>query len=148
MKQSIAYIFCTKIDELLLLQIYYRKSVLSQDEQITSNGEAFVNYNGIPDWVFEEEVFEDNKALWWSPDGTKLVFGSFNDENVDTYLLQEYGSWTRVKQYPEIMEVRYATMQHTVHSPLSQRKTADSARAFWLGLAMVIGKKVRILNSF
>jgi len=54
--------------------IYYRKSVLSQDEQITSNGEAFVNYNGIPDWVFEEEVFEDNKALWWSPDGTKLFW--------------------------------------------------------------------------
>ena len=69
------------------LQIYYRNSVLSQDEQLSDTGEAWVIYNGIPDWVFEEEVFEDNRALWWSPDATKLVWGSFNDSEVKTYLL-------------------------------------------------------------
>ena len=37
-----------------------------------------VIYNGIPDWVFEEEVFEDNFALWWSPDASKLVINAFN----------------------------------------------------------------------
>ena len=36
-----------------------------------------VIYNGIPDWVFEEEVFEDNFALWWSPDASKLVINAF-----------------------------------------------------------------------
>jgi hypothetical protein len=40
-------------------------------------------YNGIPDWVFEEEIFEDNYALWWSPDGQKLVWGHFNDSDVE-----------------------------------------------------------------
>ena len=32
-------------------------------------------------------MFEDNRALWWSPDATKLVWGSFNDSEVKTYLL-------------------------------------------------------------
>ena len=94
-------------------QIYYRKSVLDQDEQITNDGQAFVNYNGIPDWVFEEEVFEDNKAIWWSPDATKLVWGSFNDSDVDTYLLQKYGSYHNIQQYPELLEIRYPKVGNT-----------------------------------
>ena len=93
------------------MQIWYRKSVLDQDSKISHNGAESVIYNGIPDWVFEEEVFEDNKALWWSPDGTKLVWGSFDDTNVDHYLLQKYGTpWPGepVQQYPELMEVLIA----------------------------------------
>ena len=63
-------------------------------------------YNGIPDWVFEEEVFEDNKALWWSPDASKLVWGSFDDSQVETYILQKYGPWKALWNYPELLEVR------------------------------------------
>lgn len=90
--------------------IWYRKSVLDQDAKVSDNGQQSVIYNGIPDWVFEEEVFEDNKALWWSPDATKLVWGSFDDSQVDVYLLQKYGTpWPGqpVQQYPDLMEVRY-----------------------------------------
>jgi hypothetical protein len=64
-------------------------------------------YNGIPDWVFEEEVFEDNYALWWSPDGTKLVWGHFNDTEVEFYVLPEYGSWKEIEPYPAYQQVRY-----------------------------------------
>ena len=64
-------------------------------------------YNGIPDWVFEEEIFEDNFALWWSPDGNKLVFGHFNDTDVDYYVLPEYGGWKEIEQYPAYQQVRY-----------------------------------------
>lgn len=87
--------------------IYYRRSVLAQDDKLTNNGEAGKIYNGIPDWVFEEEVFEDNFALWWSPDGTKLVWGSFDDSEVDFYMLPEYGPWQSIEQYPRLSEVRY-----------------------------------------
>ena len=65
---------------------------MDQDAKVSDNGQQSVIYNGIPDWVFEEEVFEDNKALWWSPDATKLVWGSFDDSQVDVYLLQKYNS--------------------------------------------------------
>lgn len=83
---------------------------MAQDDQITTNGQAWIIYNGIPDWVFEEEVFEDNKALWWSPDGSVLVWGSFDDTNVDTYLLQKYtrgNPYYNIQQYPELLEIRY-----------------------------------------
>ena len=26
-------------------------------------------FNGIADWVYEEEVISDTRALWFSPDG-------------------------------------------------------------------------------
>ena len=80
---------------------------MAQDDQISDTGVSRVIYNGIPDWVFEEEVFEDNKALWWSPDATKLVWGSFDDSKVETYLLQKYGPWRGVWNYPNLLEVRY-----------------------------------------
>ena len=61
----------------------------------------FQVFNGIPDWVFEEEVFEDNYALWWSPDGNKLVWGHFNDTEVDLMPLEIYGQPGRLEfQYP------------------------------------------------
>ena len=37
--------------------------------------------------VSEEETFEDNKALWWSPDSSRLVYGVFDDTNVDVLQL-------------------------------------------------------------
>jgi hypothetical protein len=80
---------------------------MSQDDKLTTNGEVSKIYNAIPDWVFEEEVFEDNTALWWSPDATKLVWGSFDDTDVDVYVLPEYGPWTKINQFPNLSEVRY-----------------------------------------
>eukprot|EP00090_Calanus_glacialis_P028875 TRINITY_DN4629_c0_g1_i1.p1 TRINITY_DN4629_c0_g1~~TRINITY_DN4629_c0_g1_i1.p1 ORF type:complete len:673 (-),score=148.29 TRINITY_DN4629_c0_g1_i1:778-2796(-) len=73
--------------------IHYRHSAESEDLQLTNSGNDSVVYNGIPDWVSEEEVFEDNKALWWSPDGSKLVYGVFNDTLVDIVNLPRYGNW-------------------------------------------------------
>jgi len=40
-------------------------------------------YNGIPDWVYEEEVLDTNKALHASPDGKFLAFAQFNDSMVN-----------------------------------------------------------------
>ncbi len=90
---------------------------MSQDEKLTTSGEYPHVYNGIPDWVFEEEVFEDNKALWWSPNGTRLVWGVFNDTRVGKYLLQKYGLWQPPRksawQYPEIQDVPYPKVNTT-----------------------------------
>ena len=75
------------------MQYNFRHSAESEDLQLTNSGNDSVVYNGIPDWVSEEEVFEDNKALWWSPDGSKLVYGVFNDTLVDIVNLPRYGNW-------------------------------------------------------
>ena len=88
--------------------IYHRASVKDQDEPLTTSGIESEVFNGIPDWVFEEEVFEDNKAMWWAPDGNKLVWRFFNDTLVNSYFLQSYGSWKKpVLQYPYIQDVPY-----------------------------------------
>lgn len=73
--------------------IHYRHSAEAEDIKLTNSGNETVIFNGIPDWVNEEEVFEDNKAMYWSPDGTKLVYGVFNDTLVDIVKLPRYGNW-------------------------------------------------------
>ena len=81
-----------------------------QDTKLTNTGKHPNTYNGVPDWVFEEEVFEDNKALWWSPEGTKLVWGFFNDTLLDSYVLPNYKAedWEDdPTQYPEYTKVPY-----------------------------------------
>lgn len=39
--------------------------------------------NGIPDWLYEEEILSKGEAIWFSPNGTKFCYASFNDSAVD-----------------------------------------------------------------
>ena len=96
--------------------IHYRHSAEAEEVQLTSTGNENFLYNGIPDWVAEEEVFEDNKALWWSPDGSKIIYGVFNDSQVDVIMLPRYGNWETAGkngqgypflQYPQLDSFRY-----------------------------------------
>lgn len=70
---------------------------------ITSEGVNGVIYNGIADWVYEEEVLASSDAMWWSPDGNKLAVGFFNDSNVHSYKYLIYGG----KQYPTEIDLKY-----------------------------------------
>ncbi|XP_022322277.2 dipeptidyl peptidase 4-like isoform X35 [Crassostrea virginica] len=57
-------------------------------EKDPGTGEIF---NGIPDWVYEEEIISKDNALWWSPEGNKLLYGVFNDSRVRPYYYPYYG---------------------------------------------------------
>ncbi|KAH9055740.1 dipeptidyl aminopeptidase [Lactarius vividus] len=46
--------------------------------QVTNSGNATL-FHGVPDWVYEEEVFSSDFALWWSPDSTKVAFLAFDE---------------------------------------------------------------------
>lgn len=75
---------------------------------ITSDGVNGVVYNGIPDWVYEEEVLSSGSAMWWSPDGQKLVIGVFNDTNVETFKYFLYGEADDPEfQYPKEVDLKY-----------------------------------------
>ena len=37
--------------------------------------------------VYEEEVLGPMVPLWWSPEGTKIAFASFDDTRVDQIML-------------------------------------------------------------
>ena len=74
-----------------IVRFFLRPSAEAEDIQLTHTGKDNQIYNGIPDWVNEEEVLEDNKAIWWSPDGSKLLYGVFDDTRVDIVQLPRYG---------------------------------------------------------
>ncbi|ODV91326.1 hypothetical protein CANCADRAFT_25993 [Tortispora caseinolytica NRRL Y-17796] len=79
----------------------------TKDTQITTDGGTNIFY-GIPDWVYEEEVFAGNSALWWSTDGTALAYLRTDDTDVLEYTL-EYFAQKSAKEdpYPEIVDIKY-----------------------------------------
>ncbi|XP_061402753.1 venom dipeptidyl peptidase 4 [Musca vetustissima] len=76
--------------------------------QITSDGIDGVVYNGIPDWVYEEEVLASGSAMWWSEDGNYLAVGLFNDTEVETFKYSLYGdAGDPTYQYPKEIDLKY-----------------------------------------
>ncbi|KAF5379515.1 hypothetical protein D9615_006521 [Tricholomella constricta] len=74
--QSIAYV--TDND------LYILTSPSASPIRVTSSGNASL-FHGVPDWVYEEEIFSSDSALWWSPDAKKLAFLVFDETAVDEY---------------------------------------------------------------
>ena len=46
-----------------IVRFFLRPSAEAEDIQLTHTGKDNQIYNGIPDWVNEEEVLEDNKQF-------------------------------------------------------------------------------------
>ncbi|XP_072468257.1 dipeptidyl peptidase 4 [Notamacropus eugenii] len=73
--------------------------------RITHEGKENVIFNGITDWVYEEEIFSDYSALWWSPDGTFLAYAQFNDTKVP---IMQYSFYSDESfQYPKTIQLPY-----------------------------------------
>lgn len=87
--------------------IYYKRSPLDTEIKITNDGTKDIS-NGVPDWVFEEEVFSSNSATWFSPDGKKIVYIQFNDTRVHIMSLPVYGPAGDPQfKYPQSLDVHY-----------------------------------------
>ncbi|KAF1992102.1 putative dipeptidyl-aminopeptidase B [Aulographum hederae CBS 113979] len=81
--------------------------------QITKDGGTEL-FNGVPDWVYEEEVFGGNSATWWSEDGEYIAFLRTDEKAVPTYPVQYFLSRPSGKQpkkgeenYPEVRNIKY-----------------------------------------
>ncbi|XP_031771202.1 venom dipeptidyl peptidase 4 [Apis florea] len=80
----------------------------SHVRRITNTGVPDVVFNGIPDWVYEEEVLASPVAFWVSPDGQHLAFATFNDTGVHDVVISRYGPPGNLKyQYPEEVKIKY-----------------------------------------
>ncbi|KAF5138820.1 putative dipeptidyl-aminopeptidase B [Metarhizium anisopliae] len=94
--------------------IYIRRLNQANDVvQITKDGGPEYFY-GIPDWVYEEEVFAGRSATWWSDDGKYLAFLRTNETAVPEYAIEYYiqrpsGKKPAVGEeaYPEIRKIKY-----------------------------------------
>ncbi|CAG2057693.1 unnamed protein product [Timema podura] len=96
--------------------IFYRPNASNETEhQITRTGEPGVYYNGVPDWVYEEEVFGSGSAFWISPSGDSLAFAVFNDTEVNEFSYFLYGT-------PGDLEDQYVTLR-TIKYPKSSENS-------------------------
>lgn len=82
--------------------------------QITDDGSPDI-FNGVPDWVYEEEIFGDRYTLWFSPDGEYLAFLRFNETGVPTYTVPYYmgGGQEVAPSYPSELKIRYPKVSAT-----------------------------------
>uniref|UniRef100_A0A8C2X2F0 Uncharacterized protein n=1 Tax=Cyclopterus lumpus TaxID=8103 RepID=A0A8C2X2F0_CYCLU len=92
--QQLVYIFENNI--------FYQSDVKSNSLRITSSGMEGVVFNGLADWLYEEEVLRSHLAHWWSPDGERLAFLTINDSLVPNMVLPQFTGHTypRGLQYP------------------------------------------------
>ncbi|KAI2641201.1 dipeptidyl peptidase IV N-terminal region-domain-containing protein [Xylaria nigripes] len=93
--------------------LYVRHLESKDVVQITTDGGPEFFY-GIPDWVYEEEVFSDNSATWWSDSGNFMAFLRTNETLVPEYPIQFFidrpsGEKPPPGQetYPEVQQLKY-----------------------------------------
>ncbi|BES89054.1 dipeptidyl peptidase [Nesidiocoris tenuis] len=88
--------------------IYYKSSPKGQEIRLTSTGRPGTIYNGVPDWVYEEEILGTNKALWFSPDGRHMAYATFNDSQTPVMNIPYYGVPGDLRyQYTQAVNIRY-----------------------------------------
>jgi dipeptidyl aminopeptidase len=82
-------------------------------QAITTDGGPNLFY-GVPDWVYEEEVFAGASATWWAGDGNYVAFLRTDESKVPTFPVQYFFSRPSGKQprpgeekYPETSLIKY-----------------------------------------
>ncbi|KAG4072180.1 hypothetical protein HA402_014409 [Bradysia odoriphaga] len=117
----------------------FTQTINGDEIQLTNDGINGVVYNGVPDWVYEEEVLGSGGALWFSPSGNKIAIASFDDTDVEefTYVMYEnqYEKEERLR-YPK-HQVEKVTDDHILYSV--NWITDDVVGAFWLNRRQNLG---------
>ncbi|KAK5174408.1 uncharacterized protein LTR77_001488 [Saxophila tyrrhenica] len=82
-------------------------------QSITTDGGPELFY-GVPDWVYEEEVFQTESATWWSGDGKFVAFLRTNESKVPEFPVQYFFSRPSGKapkdgeeRYPDTVKIKY-----------------------------------------
>lgn len=101
--------------------------------QITQNGGEQLFY-GVPDWVYEEEVFQGNSATWIANDGKYIAFLRTNESTVPEYPVQYFLSRPSGEKpppgeeaYPEVRQIKYP--KAGAPNPVVDLQFYDVARA-------------------
>ena len=69
---------------------------------------ALTVFSGRPDWVYEEEVFQGDSAMWWSPKGDYLAFLRTNDSAVEEFPIPYFADKPPTEDpYPKLTLIKY-----------------------------------------
>ncbi|XP_019867490.1 inactive dipeptidyl peptidase 10 isoform X2 [Aethina tumida] len=107
--------------------IYLKQSPTDEtDTRLTDTGRPDLIYNGIPDWLYQEDVLQSQEALWSSYDGTHLMYATFNDSQVGilnfpwfstgTTLTSSKSAQRAPPSFPSSRTVRYPTPGSSIPS--------------------------------
>ncbi|MDR2970425.1 MAG: S9 family peptidase [Bacteroidales bacterium] len=83
------------------LNLFYWNMKTENEVQVTFDGEENHILNGLPDWVYEEELGV-YKTFNWSPDGKFLSYMRFDESKVKEFSLTLWGDL-----YPEEYKYKY-----------------------------------------
>ncbi|KAL6868709.1 Dipeptidyl peptidase 4 [Amphichorda felina] len=87
--------------------LFLRDHATGEITQVTDDGSPDM-FHGVPDWVYEEEIYGDRYALWFSPDATFVAFLSFNETGVGTFTIPYYMDNQKLAPtYPDELDLRY-----------------------------------------
>lgn len=107
--------------------LYYKEKPDSKEIKITDDENNAI-LNGIPDWVYEEEVLGSNSALWFSPNGDQLAFIQFDESPIRVINFPVYGeAGDSHFQYPYNRLIAYPKAGSP--NPSVKLYTADLKRA-------------------
>ena len=67
--------------------------------QLTTSGIAGTIYNGVADWLYEEEILGKSETIYINKDGTKMAYIFFNDSGVEQHELQKFGQQDSVLRF-------------------------------------------------
>jgi dipeptidyl aminopeptidase B len=87
----------------------YVRDMAGSTERVTFDGGAEV-FNGVADWVFEEEVFTSAGCIWWSPSSDHLAYIHINESLVPVYSIPYYipdSTHEGPLAYPEFVDIKY-----------------------------------------
>ena len=82
--------------------LFLKELASMQETQITNDGANNQIINGVSDWVYEEE-FGLVRAFFWSPDGSKIAFYRFNENEVKKFSMDMFQGGL----YPSRYEFKY-----------------------------------------
>jgi dipeptidyl-peptidase-4 len=98
----------------MLAYVWRNNIYLWEDGKVTAltkDGGANI-FNGVPDWVYEEEILESRTGMWWSPDGEALAWLRTDDTDVYTYTVNYYMDAETpgkmpYRPYPRELKIKY-----------------------------------------
>ncbi|XP_069318697.1 A-type potassium channel modulatory protein DPP6 isoform X2 [Eulemur rufifrons] len=98
-------LFAYNVEPIFIFEnnIYYCAHVGKQAIRVVSTGKEGVIFNGLSDWLYEEEILKTHIAHWWSPDGTRLAYATINDSRVPVMELPTYTG----SVYPTVRPYHY-----------------------------------------
>ena len=115
--------------------IYYIPNALQANKdaiQITNNGVPKKVFNGVPDWVYEEEVIESTNAIEFSSDGRYMSYVRFNATEVPFFRFPFYGSQSNL--YTKIERIAYPKAgfpNPTINIIIVDLKNLNENLGFW-----------------